>query len=276
MEEKMTPEQKKILEDLRLPKSILERIEGKPFEMNDTGKSGAPVLIFDDSVLKIVLFREENEEVVNLMRWLKGKLPTPEVILYEKDAERQYLLMSKVTGTMSCNSYYLEHPDELLPLLAEGLQMLWKIDTSDCPRIRDLDAELKDARYNVEHGLVDMENAEPTTFGEGGFKDPAELLDWLENHRPSYEPVFSHGDFCLPNILIKDGKVSGYIDMATAGVGDKWRDIALCYRSFKHNMDGTYGGKVYSGYDPDQLFEALGIEPDREKIRYYLLLDELF
>ncbi|MBR5976131.1 MAG: aminoglycoside 3'-phosphotransferase [Clostridiales bacterium] len=261
---------------LHLPKSILARIEGKPFEMDDAGRSGAPVLIFDDSVLKIVRFNEKNEEVVNLMRWLKGKLPAPEVILYEKDAERQYLLMSKVTGTMSCDSYYLEHPDVLLPILAEGLQMLWRIDISDCPRIRDLDADLRDARYNVEHGLVDVEDAEPTTFGEGGFKDPAELLSWLENHRPSYEPVFSHGDFCLPNILIRDGKVSGYIDMATAGVGDKWRDIALCYRSFKHNAEGRYGGKVYPNCDPDQLFEALGIEPDWDKIRYYILLDELF
>ncbi|MBQ8395417.1 MAG: hypothetical protein IJX54_00285, partial [Oscillospiraceae bacterium] len=60
------------------------------------------------------------------------------------------------------------------------------------------------------------------------------------------------------------------------GVGDKWRDIALCYRSLKHNFDGTYGGKVYTDFDADMLFDALGIEKNEEKFRYYILLDELF
>ncbi|WP_207637230.1 hypothetical protein [Eubacterium xylanophilum] len=44
----------------------------------------------------------------------------------------------------------------------------------------------------------------------------------------------------------------------------------------KHNFDGTYGGKVYPDFDPDMLFEALGIEPNWEKINYFILLDELF
>ena len=59
-------------------------------------------------------------------------------------------------------------------------------------------------------------------------------------------------------------------------IGDKWKDIALCHRSLKHNFDGTFGGKVYPDFNPDSLFDALGIEPDWEKIRYWILLDELF
>ena len=64
--------------------------------------------------------------------------------------------------------------------------------------------------------------------------------------------------------------------MGKTGVGDKWNDIALCYRSLKHNFDGTYGGKVYKDFNPDMLFEKLGIEPDWDKLNYYILLDELF
>ena len=33
---------------------------------------------------------------------------------------------------------------------------------------------------------------------------------------------------------------------------------------------------VNCDFDPELLFKALGIEPDREKLRYYTLLDELF
>ena len=154
--------------------------------------------------------------------------------------------------------------------------MLWRVDISDCPRTRDMDAELREARCRVENGLVDVNDVDPATFGPGGFQDPADLLCWLEANRPNYEPVLSHGDLCLPNIFIDGDRVSGFIDLGEMGVGDKWRDIALCYRSLKWNGEGAYGGKVYPDVDPQLLFDALGIQPDPEKLRYYILLDELF
>ena len=80
----------------------------------------------------------------------------------------------------------------------------------------------------------------------------------------------------MPNIFLGDGQVSGFIDLSRAGAGDKWNDIALCYRSLKHNFSGMYGGKIYEDFNADKLFETLGIEPDWEKIKYFLLLDELF
>ncbi len=233
-------------------------------------------MVFEDCVLKIAPYQKKNEETVAVMRWLAGKLPVPEVLCYESDSERQYLLMSRVTGRMACDAYYMERPKELAARLAEALNMLWRIDVSDCPRHRTVDAELKEARYRVENRLVDRENAEPASFGPGGFRDPEALLNWLEHNKPSYEPVLSHGDFCLPNIFLDGGKISGLIDLGATGVGDKWRDIALCWRSLRWNAEGVYGGKVYPDLRSDRLFDALGIAPDPEKLRYYLLLDELF
>lgn len=261
---------------MKLPESISRLIAGKQYSIDDVGMSGSQIMVFDDTVLKIVKCRKENDDTVQMMRWLEGRIPVPRVICYEHDAEYQYLLMSKLTGKMSCDEYYLEHPQELLTLLAEAMKMLWTVDVTECPRKRDIDAELAEAKYRVENGLVDMDNVEPTTFGEGGFRNPEELLRWLEDNRPDYEPVLSHGDFCLPNIFIEDGRISGFIDLGDTGVGDKWRDIALCYRSLKHNFDGSYGGKVYADFQPDMLFEKLGIQPNWEKLKYYILLDELF
>ena len=261
---------------MKLPESISRLIKGKQYSIDDVGMSGSQILVFDDAVLKIVKCRKENDDTVQMMRWLEGRIPVPRVICYEHDAEYQYLLMSKLTGKMSCDEYYLERPQELLTLLAEAMKMLWVVDVTDCPRKRDIDAELAEAKYRVENDLVDMNNVEPTTFGEGGFHDPKELLQWLEDNRPDYEPVLSHGDFCLPNIFIEDGRISGFIDLGDTGIGDKWRDIALCYRSLKHNFDGSYGGKVYADFQSDMLFEKLGIQPNWEKLKYYILLDELF
>ena len=75
---------------------------------------------------------------------------------------------------------------------------------------------------------------------------------------------------------IDGGRISGFIDLGDMGVGDKWRDIALCYRSLKWNAEGAYGGKVYPGIRAEMLFDALGIAPDEDKVQYYILLDELF
>lgn len=153
---------------------------------------------------------------------------------------------------------------------------MWSIEISDCPCDNCLDRKLAAARYNVERGLVDMENVEPETFGEEGFRDPEELLQWLAAHRPEEEPVPSHGDYCLPNVFADGDRLSGVIDLGKTGISDKWLDIAICYRSLKHNFNGIYSGNAFTGFNPGTFFEKLGIEPDWKKIRYYTLLDELF
>lgn len=261
---------------LHVPSKIKILIDNKPYTVDNIGMSGNHVLIFEDMVLKIEEKSVSVERQVQMMRWLEEKIPVPRVIAYEVENGKSYLLMSKVSGVMSCDTYYLEHPQELLEALATGLKMLWEVNVKECPCVRDVDAVLQEARIQVENGWVDLDNVEPTTFGKDGFESPEQLLEWLECHRPSFEPVLSHGDFCLPNIFLADGQVKGFIDLGRTGVGDKWNDIALCYRSLKHNFDGTYGGKVYEDFSPDMLFEKLGVEPDWEKIKWYLLLDELF
>ncbi len=259
-----------------IPKAIKSIVSDTPYTVDSVGLSQSQVLMFPNMVLKIEKYSRKVDEALQMMKWLDGKIPVPKVLCHEVCGEYQYLLMSRVDGKMSCDEYYLERPNELLDLLSEALKMLWNVEISNCPRRRDLDTELEEARYRVENGLVDVECTEPETFGENGFASPSDLLKWLENNKPEIEPVLSHGDFCLPNIFLDNGRVSGFIDLGDSGVSDKWRDISLCYRSLKHNFDGSFGGKVYSDFDPDMLFYKLNIEPNREKLKYYILLDELF
>ena len=69
---------------------------------------------------------------------------------------------------------------------------------------------------------------------------------------------------------------SGYIDLGSAGLADRWEDIAMAHRSLRCNFGGVFGGKVYPDFDPDWLFEELGIPFDAEKFRFYDLLHELY
>ncbi len=258
-----------------IPESILLLTAGKDFTADDTGKSGSIVYIYDDMVLKADSNTENAEKTLKITKWLDGRLPVPEIIAHEVKDGVSFLLMTRIKGMMTCEPCFMEKPDELYGYLTDSIRMLWNTDISDCPVDNSPDIKLRQAEYRVEHGLVDIADCEPETFGKGGFRDPEDLLKWLENNKPSYDPVLSHGDFCLPNILVKDGRISGFIDTGDMGVADRWQDLALCHRSLRHNADGHYG-KRYDNIDADILLDLLGIYPDPEKLRYYILLDELF
>lgn len=258
-----------------LPPEIEKIVNGLPYTENSVGMSGAAVRMYEDMVLKIQPSAPWTEREAVMLRWLSGKVPAPEVIACVKQDGKEYLLMSRIKGKMACDEAFLDKPELLIERLAEAMRMLWNTDASDCPALRDQETELAEAKIRVEQGLVDTNNVEPTTFGPGGFKNPEALLYWLERNRPSYEPVLSHGDFCLPNIFLTETGIGGFIDLGDAGVGDRWRDIALCHRSLRHNMDGKYASRVRQA-DSDRLFDALELKPDPEKLRWYLLLDELF
>lgn len=290
--------------NMQLPDKIQKLLADEGYKTDDMGMSGSSVLLYENKVLKVQENSEEAGNEVRMLRYLKGKLPVPDVIFHEIMEEKSYLLMEKCKGQMACAPEYMADPTVQCRLLADGLKRLWSIDYEECPSDQRLSHKLKQAQYNIKNGLVDLENVEPDTFGEKGFKDPADLLRWLYDNRPKEELVLSHGDYCLPNIFGIRGNVSGYIDLGKTGIADKWCDIALCYRSLSHNYSGKYHdfGKnrenASSGFDdrivpplaagltgrqplPLQdyglgLFRELGMEPNWEKIRYYILLDELF
>ena len=261
---------------IALPRAIEKRVAGKPRRTNDVGMSRAQVRDYGDCVLKIEPIGEEARNAERVMRWLEGKYPAPRVLEYVEQEGVSFLLMTRVGGAMACDARWMGRPSELVDLLARALHGLWALDVTDCPARSSLDAKLRDAGEAIARGDVDIQNTEPETFGPGGFRDPEHLLRWLTDNRPDEELAFTHGDFCLPNVFLGDGRVAGLIDWGRAGVCDRWQDIALCWRSLKHNAQGAYGGSVYPDVDPDSLFSALGIARDEEKLRYYLLLDELF
>lgn len=261
---------------MQIPESIRKLISDEAYQVDDIGMSEASVLLFGDKVLKVQERNKESENEYRMLAWLQGKLPVPQVFAYEVRDDKSYLLMSRCRGQMTCEEEYMKNPEAQAKVLSAGLKRLWSVDISGCPTEQGLTRKLTAAEYNIKNGLVDLDNVEPETFGENGFKDPEELLRWLSAHRPEEEFVLSHGDYCLPNVFGTGNEVSGYIDLGRAGIADKWCDIALCYRSLSHNYSGRYHGRAYSGYDDLLLFKELGIEPDWEKIRYYILLDELF
>lgn len=71
-----------------------------------------------------------------------------------------------------------------------------------------------------------------------------------------------HGDFCLPNILVRYNKIVGFIDLGRSGFGDYWEDYAWSIWSLEYNLNSNEYTKEY--------VELLGITFDKEKYDKYI------
>ena len=260
-----------------LPKRISTRIDGLAWSCDTVGMSNSTILLYDDIVLKIEKVSRSSTNEQTLLEWLEGKLPVPRIIEHEFQDGYSFLLMSRMSGEMAFSNKSMHCFEKTVRTLANGLQMLWQIDISNCPCSNAVSEKLVQAQERIKNNLVDVKDFEPETFGVEGFESVAHLYSYLEENPPKEDLVFSHGDFCLPNVFVSGCEITGFIDWGNGGVADRWQDIALCVRSLRHNCteSGLYGEAECQRYER-LLFSEIGVEPCEEKIRYYILLDELF
>lgn len=201
-----------------------------------------------------------------MMQWLEHKLPVPKVLAYHETAEKNYLLMTAVPG-QAADVYTAQHgPYALVDRMVEGLRQLWAVPIENCPFLNDRASRVRELEDLMRRGLADIatENWQANT----GFSDPDELLLHLQSTEFSEDLVLSHGDFGDSNFFVDQDKISGWIDLGRCGLADKWYDIAFCVRALQDDFED----QVYLDY----FFEKLGLDPDWEKINYFILLDEMF
>ena len=210
---------------------------------------------------KHVSFQNE----INVLSWLKNKLPVAEVIEYAMSDTHEFLLTSEVPGINCVDAMQNYSYNNITAWLVEGLQIIHSVDISKCPFNEGLDIKLKNAKYNLENKLIDVNDFDP----ERKDKTVLELYDFLVTNLPDENHfVFNHGDYCLPNILVNNGKISGYIDVDRSGISDRYNDLAIASRSIKYNLGEEYEKLFFKLYGISQL--------DLEKIKYYRTVDEFF
>lgn len=266
----------KEIELFRQASSIMETAKYRPdllektAEKDSVGRSADSILLFDNLVLKnsddLCALKEEFVRY----KWLRNKVKTPRIFDFYQSSS-SILLMERIKDSMLCSDYFFSRPNLLIRTMADILKSFWSVDITDCPFESSPDAKLKMAKQNIE-------SKKAVINPDFGFKSPEELYDWLCENKPSdYEKVFSHGDACLANFFVsRKGKVT-VIDVGLCGVGDKYCDLAIAFRSLKYNAQGKYSdGEKKFDFSEDVFFKELGISPDWDRIRWYTLLDELF
>lgn len=197
--------------------------------------------------------------------WLKIRLPVPEVLLFAENESSDYLLLSAIPGGVDASDDSFKGNERgVIEQLANGLKMIHSLPIEDCPFEARLNYKIELAEKMLVNNLVDESDFDAGRQG----RTAEDLFQELTESKPDNEDlVFTHGDFCLPNIIAGDGMLGGFVDWGNAGVADKYQDIALLARSVRYNFGAQW---------TQILFETLGIEPDMQKIDFYQLLDEFF
>ena len=73
--------------------------------------------------------------------------------------------------------------------------------------------------------------------------------------------VLIHGDYCLPNVLVHDGELSGLVDMGQAGLGNPEDDLAAGVWTLHYNFGKGFARTFLDAYGwppmTDQAIEKL-------------------
>jgi kanamycin kinase len=165
------------------------------------------------------------------LEWISARHPAPRVLDHGTDGDAQWLLTEGLPGTSAVCDEWRARPSEAIRAIAAGLRALHAIPIDDFP-----------AEWTEQVWV----RRQPRSLGR----------------RPAIDrPVVVHGDACAPNTLISgDGVWTGNVDFGDLAVGDRWADLAVASMS----LDWNFG----EGHQPE-FFEAYGIAPDEDRIRYY-------
>lgn len=174
-----------------------------------------------------------------------------EVLYYGSLYRKDYLLSRKIQGEDCIHPDYLSEPKRLCDTTASLLRELHEMDGKDCP-VQD---RIMTYTETVKRGF------EKSSYEPNLFKGIWEFDCFLDAKRVAEEglsllkkEVLLHGDYCLPNIILNNWKLSGYIDLGCGGIGDRHIDVVWGIWTLKYNL-GTveYTNRFIDAYGRDMI-----------------------
>lgn len=198
------------------------------------------------------------------LRWAAGYLPVPRVIGHGSDGTLSWLITQALPGVDATAPQLRADPDRLVPMLARGLRRFHEAPVEACPFDFRLPQALKQVRDRLARSKIDpARDFHPEFAHLSAQRAVEELMDG----RPETEDlVVCHGDYCLPNVLVSNGEVVGFVDLGELGVADRWWDLAVATWSLTWNLG--------PGYE-DQFLGEYGVERDDDRMAFYRLLYDL-
>ena len=195
----------------KIPQSIADMVGGRSFYLDDIGRSDSKILLFEDRVLKIEKMTENARREYEILSFLQGKLPVPQILAREESEGYQYLLMTKLQGNMACADGY--DPKKVTIGLANGLKTLWQVDITDCPHHNTVAEKLQKAKKRLESGF--FLGKIPDT---ADFTDFETLYAYLSDHAPRKRLSFHMAIIACPTFFWTVKMPSAFSISAVAGL----------------------------------------------------------
>ena len=270
----MSEHREKPCKQPRLPEKLAAITDGYRWARDTVGEAGALVyrLHGNSGAPDLYLKRGKADVARDLaleaerLGWLERYLPVPRIIDFLITQDEAFLLMTALPGQTAWQRLEAGPQDRpaIIDALASFLRCLHAVPVEHCPFSNDHVARLADARRRIDAGMVDEADFDDERQGWTA----EQVWSALQQRLPlAVEPVVTHGDFSLDNILMHGNEVVGCIDVGRVGIADRYQDLAILWNNLAE-------------FDPalqDRLFGSYGItEPDRSRLDFHLLLDELF
>lgn len=196
-----------------------------------------------------------------MTRYFHSRHLAPEVLLYES-RERDYLLTRKLPGRDCIHPNHLAQPDKLCNTLGQALRLLHSVSAADCPvkltgqLLQRADSLPTDSCFRPDLSI-------PGCY----FASAGEARQVLTEMGPFLRSdTLIHGDFCLPNVIVQDWKLSGLIDVGGGGLGDRHLDLFWGIWSLQFNLktpaytDRFLDAYGRDGFEPELLRAAAALE----------------
>lgn len=191
--------------------------------------SNAKVLYIDSGYYLKIDDKEGLKREAELTKLFFEKNLGVELISYIS-TDKDYMVTRNAAGEDA--THYLNEPKRLCEVLAKTLKHLHSQSAAECG------ISLRYERYvesagNINSGYYD-ESVLMERFLISSKEEAWKIMQ--ENKHKLKCDTFIHGDFCLPNVILENGKFSNFIDVGLAGLGDKHMDLYWAIWSLQFNL----------------------------------------
>ena len=185
-----------------------------------------------------------------LTRWWHAKGLAVQVCDYISN-EADWLLTEAARGEDCISPCYLAEPKRLCDTLAALLRSLHETDPSGCPVQNRMDGYFASAEKFYARG-----GFHPSRFLNGWHWQNAEeaFRALQEAKNDLIADACIHGDYCLPNVMLDNWRLSAMIDLGQGGFGNRHIDLYWALWSLRYNLNtADYSERFLDVYGRDAV-----------------------
>jgi len=172
----------------------------------------------------------------------------PDVVGHGTCEDGAYLITTALEGRDGIATEHLAEPRRLAVAYGEALRRLHEIPVDGCPVLnRDDELRRLAETHLASHDYDASHIPEPLDEAAERFLQP--IPD---------DPVVLHGDYCLPNVLFEDFRLTGFVDLGNGGVGGRHYDLYWGVWALEYNLKSNlYKDLFLDAYGRDLIVPEL-------------------